>query len=544
MRAQLLRRVRVAGPALAAGVAMALSLPPFGLWVLAAPAAALLWWRLDGLSVRQRLLAGWAFGLGLYVVGLWWVTSFNVYGGIALMVVEALAPALGCALCSSGRGRGPALAGTMVLAEAARSAWPFGGLPLGGVALGQASGPLADAARLGGPLLLVGLVWLAGGGLGAVAVTALRWWRRDRLLRREPEGWRQLTGDAPPAGVRTVVPVPVARPVVAGALTLLSVVALGIAGGTAADGGAARSTLVVAAVQGGGQRGLRKAQVDPAVVFDAQVSATRRLAADRAPAPGLVVWPEDVVSLDRPLTGSAEEKTLSSLATQLHVTLLAGVTEPAGPGHFRNQVVAIAPSGRIVDRFEKVHRVPFGEYVPWRSLVRHLADLSAVPQDAIAGHGNGVLHTPAGALGTMVSYEVFFAARGRVSTRAGATLLVVPTNTSSYSTAQVPTQEIAAARLQALSLGRDLVQAAPTGFSALVDHDGRVLARSDLGRQQVVEGTLGRRTGRTIYERLGDLPVLLAAAVVAIGGWMVSLGEPSRARPRPRLTRHGRRGGP
>ena len=53
----------------------------------------------------------------------------------------------------------------MVLVEALRSTWPFGGLPLGGVALGQASSPLAGAARLGGPLLLVGLVWLGGAGL-------------------------------------------------------------------------------------------------------------------------------------------------------------------------------------------------------------------------------------------------------------------------------------------------------------------------------------------------------------------------------------------
>ena len=143
--------------------------------------------------------------------------------------------------------------------------------------------------------------------------------------------------------------------------------------------------------------------------------------------------------------------------------------------------MAFSPAGKLVARFEKVHRVPFGEYIPYRGFFKHLADLSSVPLDAIPGHGNGVLHTPAGPLGTLVSYEVFYAERGPVATRAGAQLLVDPTNTSSYLTSQVPTQEIAAARIQAIAEGRDVVQAAPTGFSAVIDHRGRVLARIDLG---------------------------------------------------------------
>lgn len=537
----LARRSRIVGPSVLGGAVMALSLPPFGFWILAFPAAALLWWRLGGLSFGRRLLAGWSFGLGCYVVGLWWVTSFNVYGGVLLFLFEALAPALAAAVSPAGRGRIAALAGAMVLLEEARSIWPFGGLPLGGAAIGQAGGPLADVARVGGPQLLVGLVWLAGGGCGALAVTALRVWRRRRIGRREPAGWRALTGGPPPEGVRRLPVVPVRAPVAAGLVSLVLVVGVGISGRVAADGGPATSTVRVAAVQGGGRRGLSKEEVDPATVFDAQVTATEELAARAArhgPAPSLVVWPEDVVGLDHRLAGSPEQQEIAALARSLHATLLAGVTEPAGAGRFRNEIVAFSPSGRVVSRFDKVHRVPFGEYVPLRGIVRHLADLSAVPDDAVPGHGDGVLHTPAGRLGTMVSYEVFFADRGRTATRAGARLLVVPTNTSSYSTAQVPTQEIAAARLQALSEGRDLIQAAPTGFSALVDHDGHVLERSDLGRRALVVGTVALRDGRTLYERLGEVPVLAAAGAAVVGGWAFALGGPSALPLRRRWGRH------
>jgi apolipoprotein N-acyltransferase len=499
-------------PSVVAGVGLALSLPPWGFWVLAFPAAGLLWWRLRGLRLRARLLAGWAMGLGLFVPGLWWATTFNTYGGLVLMAVESLAPGLACVVVPRrARRRTAALAGAMVLGEALRSTWPFGGLPMGGVALGQASGPLAGAARLGGPLLLVGLVWLGGGGL-AVLTTA--------MARRARSGSKGRRG------------------VLAGVAVLAVVVGIGAWGAAAPDGGPATHTLRIASVQGGGVRGLRKADVDPATVTAAQFAATAEIAShDGGRAPSLVVWPEDVVSLDMPIHGTAIERELGALAKKMHVTLVVGVTETVSSQSFRNEIVAFSPGGALVARFEKVHRVPFGEYIPYRGFFKHLADLSSVPLDAIPGHGNGVLHTPAGPLGTLVSYEVFYAERGWITTRAGAQLLVDPTNTSSYLSSQVPTQEIAAARLQAIEEGRDVVQAAPTGYSAVIDHRGRVLARSDLGVRAVIVRDVELRTGRTLYERFGDLPVLVLSGLAVVAGWLSALGGD----PDPDLTRRARR---
>jgi apolipoprotein N-acyltransferase len=180
----------------------------------------------------------------------------------------------------------------------------------------------------------------------------------------------------------------------------------------------------------------------------------------------------------------------------------------------------------IVARYDKVHRVPFGEYIPGRGLFRHVANLDLVPRDAIAGRGPGVLSTPAGPLGTVISYEVFFEDRARSAIHAGGEVLVVPTNASSYRTSQVPSQEVAAAQLRAWETGRDTVQAAPTGYSALIDHDGRVLARSTLGRPQAISGVLTLRHGQTLFVRLGDLPVL----VLALLGLIAAI----RLAPRPR----------
>ncbi|MGH9083358.1 MAG: apolipoprotein N-acyltransferase, partial [Acidimicrobiales bacterium] len=159
-------------PSLGSGVALALSLPPWGWWPLAFAGAGILYWRLRGLPLRARVLSGWLAGLGCFVPGLWWAKEFNWYGAAALMAAEALSMAAAAAIVPPGRGRLPAFAGAFTGLEAVRSTWPWGGLPLGGVFLGQAGGPWLDAARLGGPLLLTLVVWAGGAAVAEVLTSA------------------------------------------------------------------------------------------------------------------------------------------------------------------------------------------------------------------------------------------------------------------------------------------------------------------------------------------------------------------------------------
>jgi apolipoprotein N-acyltransferase len=319
-------------------------------------------------------------------------------------------------------------------------------------------------------------------------------------------------------------------PPVGAAVGLAAVVLIAVAGAVA-PGGSVTGTLRVAAVQGGGARGFRAVDVDARMVFDAHVAATGRV----RPPVDVVLWPEDVVDVDGPVDGSPEQATLAGLARTLGTTLVAGIVEDTEPGRFRNAAVAFGPDGAVVDRYDKVHRVPFGEYVPARELVDRVADLSAVPRDAIAGRGPGLLRTGPGRLGVLISYEVFFADRARAAVRAGADVLLVPTNASSFTTSQVPGQELAAARLRALETGRTVVQAAPTGYTAVVDAGGRVRARSGLGGAEVLAHTVDRREGRTLAARFGELPLVVVSALLLLAvqgkvsavmtGWL-----PSRSR--------------
>jgi apolipoprotein N-acyltransferase len=284
--------------------------------------------------------------------------------------------------------------------------------------------------------------------------------------------------------------------------------------------------LRIAIVQGGGQRGLDQLQVPPSVVFAAAVRATTKVPQGVQ----LILWPEDVVGLKGPFLGSSAEATLAGIARSHHATLVAGVTYPVGTTLFRNEIVAFAPSGALVATFEKVHRVPFGEYVPDRGFFQHLANLKDIPRDAIPGTGSGMIATPVTRAAVLVSYEVFFADRGRSGVRAGGEIIFVPTNTSSYTSGQAPGQEIAASQLQAVEEGRYVLQAAPTGYSAVVTNKGIVRTRTPLSSEAIITATVPLMTGHTWYERFGDGPVLVAALVLVAGGWLLALSRRGRQR--------------
>ena len=132
---------------------------------------------------RTRIWSGWLTGLGCFAIGLAWARAFNWYGALALVLFEALFFAVAAACTPPDRGRAIAFVGACTLAEAVRMAWPFGGLPLGGVFLGQADGPFLQLARLGGPLLMT-----AGVYAGGVALATLTTWARARAGSRPAPG--------------------------------------------------------------------------------------------------------------------------------------------------------------------------------------------------------------------------------------------------------------------------------------------------------------------------------------------------------------------
>ena len=496
-------RAATVAAALIGGSIAALSVPPVGWWPLGMVGLGLIGHLLRGRDMRSRAAIGFTAGIGLYSITLFWIAEFNAIGAVLVVVIEAALLAGAAAATPSKRGRSIGWVAAVVVQDWIRGSVPFGGLPLGGIALGQAAGPLAPAARLGGSLLVVGLAAATGVALDLALTAALG--ARRRTASRQPHT-RAQGDDA--SGARRL-----ARATLAGLVTV-GVAAL-CAFGAHVGGDGSTGALSVAVVQGGGRRGLRAINGSAAAVLKAAFDAS----ASVRPPVDLVLWPEDVVALDGPVDGSAAGVRIGEVARRLRAPLLAGVTEDVGDDRFRNAQVVWDRDGRITGRYDKVHRVPFGEFVPGRAVISRLVSLDAIPRDAIAGQGTGKVDTSVGPVGIVISFEVFFSGRARSAIGHGGELLLAPTNTASYTTTQVPTSEIAAATLRAWETGRDVVMAAPTGYSAVIDSHGRLLRRSALGPREVLMVTVHRRHGRTPYVRWGDGPLLLLAAVAFGAAW-------------------------
>ena len=208
------------------------------------------------------------------------------------------------------------------------------------------------------------------------------------------------------------------------AVWALIAVAVAIGGVVAPDGHRVR-TIVAATVQGGGEQQTRSTGNESGLVLDRHMNtaATVKTPVD------LVLLPENIVNINGEYRGSYEEQRLTNVATSLGATVVAGVVEDRGSReHFWNFAVAISPDGGLEGRYDKVRRVPYGEYVPMRFLLDPLAKDILPPRDDVEGTGPAVLDTNLGRLGVVISWETFFPRRVREALHHDAQIVLNPTN--------------------------------------------------------------------------------------------------------------------
>lgn len=471
--------LRITGPApksLVAGTVVAAAMPPWGWWPLAFLGIA--WFH--GISKSAATRRG-AFSLGaLFTLG-WllpataWMWFISAPGWIVACILFAVLHGLAESLIWGVDRRVHLQPLAHGLVEALRFSWPFGGVPLASLAISQAQSPVVPLVRIVG---VIGVTWFVWQG-----ATFLRSRKRHFLT-----------------------------------LVVIGLVAVAIAPtGRAIDG---TPEVRIAVVQGGGPQGTRAINTDPRVVHLRHLDITRTISADDKV--DLVVWPENVVDVADFAT-SREFTEISDEARRLGVPVLVGVTEDAGPGRFTNKQVVVLADGRIGDEYDKVRRVPFGEYIPMRGVLRAIgAPVDQVPTDAVSGTTKGLLNVPLdgatinGAaidevrVSTAISWEVFFPGRVNEGIEAGASIVVNPTNGSSYRGTILQTQQIASSRIRAIESGRFVVQAAPTGFSGFISNDGEVVSRTRIGEAKVIIADVPLREGRTWYSHLGDMPIIVA----------------------------------
>jgi apolipoprotein N-acyltransferase len=472
-----------------AGFAMHLAFPRPGWdllgWAALAPVLAL---AATAGTPRRAFLEGWVAGLAFYLPLLRWLThTMTTFSQmtmpIALLVLLALAGYL--ALFWGGVAWG--------------LAWLRGRLGTGALWLAPALWVVGELGRtylLGGfPWGLLGYVpsrrllviqiaaWTGVYGVSALLVlvnTALAWTAVERR-------WRA-------AGLS------LAGAAVAGALLV------GHAHLVPVD----VPTLPVAVVQG---------NIAQAVKWDAGFKAeTLRIYGEltRAVAPGsrLVVWPEAAVPAYVRFEPAAL-RWLTDLAAGVRVPLLVGVPDAETDGRrvrYLNSAFLVESAG-VRARYDKMHLVPFGEYVPLKRLLFFVEAIAAEIGDFTPGRQVTILPLEDAPFGTVICYEVIFPGLFRQFVAEGASFMTNITNDAWFGDSGGPLQHLAMVPLRAVENQIAIVRAANTGVSAFVLPSGAIQSTLPLGVRGTLRAEVPVRRGYTFYARFGDVFAYACAAI-------------------------------
>ena len=505
--------------AVVAGVALDAAFPSVGAWGLAFPALAAALLLARGRGLWSSWGTGVLVGLGFMVPQLQW--SGVYVGALPWLSLAALEAALlGLALpgwtlawrlAARLPGTLPLTAGAVwVAAEALRARFPFGGFGWGRLGFSQADSPLRWLAAVGGvPLVSFGVVALSAAALllGLHAVAA----RRGGPAGRSP--LRPLAGPA----VLVVV--------------LVALVATSAArvDATVREGD---GTVRVAAVQGDVPRAGLDFNAQRRAVLDNHVRATVALAdavrAGQEEPVDLVLWPENASDID-PLENPDAAAEIGRATDAVGVPVLLGAVLQ-GPGeNITNAMLLWDPGtgyrGRTASQatngyYAKQALAPFGEFIPYRSFFRFFSPLVDRVTDFAPGDRAAVLSLGGAQVGAAICFEVLDDETVRGQVRAGADLLVVPTNNATFGFTDENVQQLAMSRLRAVEHGRDLVHISNVGTSTVVAADGTTGRRTALFEPDVLLEDVQLRSGTTLATRWGPAPelALVAVALLLVAG--------------------------
>lgn len=493
--------------AVLSGVLTTFAFPPYGLWPLALAAPTALALLSAGRSARAGALLGFATGLGFFVPLLHWTGTYvGPFPWLLLAVVEAayLAP-LGVLVVLVRRLPGwPVWAAAgWVAQEALRDRWPFGGFPWGRLAFSQADAPTLGLAALGGAPLVTFAVALAGCLLAAalpLLVVALRV-RRGRLR----------------AGAAVV-----------GVLAVL------LAGLVVPATPPTGPTVQVAMVQGNVPRLGLDFNAQRAAVLRNHADATRALAervrAGTAPRPDLVIWPENSSDID-PYTDPEAAALIDAAVRDIGVPVLVGAVVGRSATTVANMGIVWSPTSGPGATYTKRHPVPFGEYIPLRSVARLFSsDVDLVTRDFVKGDRVGVLQVGPATVGDVICFEVGYDGLVRDVVAGGGQVIAVQTNNATFGFTPQSEQQLAMSRLRAREHARTVLVAATSGVSAVVAPDGSVRERAGVFTAATFDVAVPLSAARTLATRAGEWPEAALVALALLAALLGLLSGRRRAR--------------
>ncbi|WP_419825058.1 apolipoprotein N-acyltransferase [Sphingomonas sp.] len=499
--------------ALALGLLVAFGFAPFGLWPLALAGYGGLALLLGERTGRPRAAfgVGWWFGLGQFVLGLDWIATAFTYqaampawlGWVAVVLLSLyLAVFPGLATLAAWWATRRIGGGAATLSLALGACWAvaewlratvFTGFAWNPAAAAFVDLPLAHAARWMGTYGLSGLIVGSAGLLVILAAVP-----RDRLGRDTILSARNV-----PAAIGLVLLVGIyfvpglarrlgrEEPPAPGTGPLVTIVQPDIGQSQRWEPGLAAKHLARIAALSGRPRA----------------------------EPRLLLWPESAIEDDLPEDPAVRAQVAAAIGPR--DLLLAGGVQPVRDrsGEMvaaRNSLFAVAPGARIVARYDKAHLVPYGEYLPMRPLLSAigLSRLAPGDLDFLPGPGPRTLALPDGTrVGVQICYEIVFS--GRVVDEAHRPAFLFNPSNDSWFGASGPPQHLAQARLRAIEEGLPVARATPTGISAIIDPEGRVVEKLDHHAMGMMTRRMPTSLPPTLFSRLGNMSVFVTALVLA-----------------------------
>jgi len=501
--------------ALAAGAISVLAMAPFNAWPVLFVTFPIAVWQIDGAGAGRwrglpaAALSGWWFGLGYFLPGLYWIgNAFLVdaptfawlmpFAVLGLPAYLALFPALGFALArlfwTHDASRVIALAASLTMSEWLRG-HALTGFPWN--AFGYA---LTEPLVLAQTASLVGL-W----GLTFIAVAIF----------------------ASPA-VLIDGAARVRKPWMAPALAVIVLLAMTVFGAIRLS---QQPTMMRANVK------LRIMQPDLQqdtkfnYAAKAEVMKKYLTLSDRASGPqstgirdvNILIWPESAFPffLTREADAMAQIADLLPKGTILITGSVRAPDVPPGTRITRayNSIYVIDHDGTVLSVYDKLHLVPFGEFLPFQDWMERigLEQLTKIQGGFIPGARRRSMEIPhAPRMLPLICYEAIFP--GDVAERADRPGWIVNlTNDGWFGISTGPYQHLQQARVRAIEQGLPLVRAANTGVSAVIDPMGRFVARLGLGLEGVLDASLPAAIAPTVYSRTGDVPIIIILAVA----WLI-----------------------
>lgn len=483
------RYIAVALCLLAAGGLHALTLAPFHIWWLALPSLAILLLSLHTASVRQAFFRGWLYGAGMFLGGVSWIGVSVTQLGQSNVVTAVILSGLFCVLL------GLLIA---IQAWAWRRFWRHSAFP----ALSFAALWVAQEALRG--WMLTGFPWLLLGHAHTDGPLA---------------GWAPVIGTAGLSAIvaysaallyRLIVE-PYSRPLLAPAGLMLALFLSG------------PLLYQVEWSQPEGDRETRVSMVQvnipqslkwlpesfwPTLMLYQDLSETLWEKSD------VVIWPEAALpSLYQYMPEFTDR--MSRTASEHNTALITGVLYENETGSdVYNSAIALG-TGRGI--YFKQRLVPFGEYVPFESVLRGLIGFFDLPTSHISPGPEQaeLIRAHELQLATYICYEIVFGDRVAKASRSANALLTI-SNDAWFGRSIGPHQHFQIARMRALETARPLIRATGTGISALVDHKGRSIVQLPQHRRTVLNGRIQGRRGDTPYARSGSAPIWLLSAVALL----------------------------